>query len=76
MAAKALGGGEVAVGDVSEDLPEFLARALAPDEPQHALLRCRASSMIAFISAMTSSWAMGGRLSASEAATFALSHSS
>jgi len=29
MAAKALGGGEVAVGDVSEDLPEFLARARA-----------------------------------------------
>lgn len=74
--AKALGGGEVAIGDLGEDLPEFLARALAPDEGHHARWRCRASSMIAFISAMTTSCATDEHSSASEAANFALSHSS
>jgi len=67
---QALRGGHVAVGDIGDDLPEVFARPGQPDELQ----RCFLASMIFCASAMASSCGMGGRLSASDLATFARSH--
>ena len=67
------GGRRIPLRDVIEDGGGVVPRASAPDQPQHDFF-CFALSMIARISAITSSCGTGGLGSASDAATFRFSH--